>query len=128
MADDGAADRHEHQTYNPRQRDNGHVGHLSCAQILLIPEPGGRYFDRYGTSRRGRCGGGRRPTHLGRSAGSDRVGHMYLAAETSPAGGGTTATGGMTGGAPGGTTGRGDATGGGAITTGALTGCKSPLR
>ena len=84
MADDGAADRHEHQTYDPRQRDNGHVGHLSCAQILLIPEPGGRYFDRYGTSRRGRCGGGRRPTHLGRSAGNDRVGHMYLATETSP--------------------------------------------
>ncbi len=84
MADDGAGDRHEHQTYDPRQRDNSHVGHLGCAQIPLIPEPAGRYFDRYGSSRRGRCRGWRRPTHPGRSAGNDRVGHMYLATQTSP--------------------------------------------
>ena len=75
LADDGAADRHEHQTYDPRQRDNGHVGHLGCAQILLVPEPGGRYFDRTRTS----CGRRRQWAHahyLWRSAGNDRVRHM----------------------------------------------------
>jgi hypothetical protein len=76
VADDGAADRHEQQTYDPRQRDNGHVGHLGCAQILLIPEPGGRYFDRTGTSCGRRGGSGRRPTYLWRSAGNDRARHM----------------------------------------------------
>jgi len=76
VADHGATDRQERQTYDPRQRDNGHVGHLGCAQILLIPEPGGRYFDRTGTSRGRRGGSGRRPTYLWRSTGNDRARHM----------------------------------------------------